>query len=97
MSNTVKIYKTTCTKGYSIHEQGIGFTLEPWSGDTADYEGYSDDGTLYELPEGYEVSETAEGIPAIYKDTIYCDLTNECDSPVLVTHEGYTTLRKVGV
>lgn len=49
--NTIRLYKTTLTKAYTMCEQGVSYSLEPFESNGY-YEGYSDEGTEYLLPEG---------------------------------------------
>lgn len=38
----IDAYKITITKAWRMDEQGSHYSLEPWSGDTRDYEGDSE-------------------------------------------------------
>lgn len=63
----VLIYKSECTKAYSMSEQGEGYSLRPWSnGDSGYYEGDDDGGLWYTLPDGYSIGETVSGEKAIF-------------------------------
>lgn len=66
MNNTITIYKITCTKARMMSETGTGYGLRPWGKNTVDYEGYDDGGNIYELPDGYEVSESNGGTTELY-------------------------------
>lgn len=66
MTNTVTIYKNTCTQSVSIWDQGTGFSLAPWGDDTDVIKGYDDGGRVYNLPDGYTVGEIWGGLPAIF-------------------------------
>ena len=84
--NTVKIYKVTCTKGATIAEQGTGFSLRPWGNNTDRIEGHDDGGTLYVLPDKFEVSETADGRAAIFRGAEYCEiLMHSSGRPQIIT------------
>ncbi|OWR25678.1 hypothetical protein CDO73_26230 [Saccharibacillus sp. O23] len=61
MKPTMKIYKITVSAGASIHDEGVHHGLEPWGHDTPVMKGWDDEGTLYYVPEGYEVARTTEG------------------------------------
>lgn len=54
--NTITIYRITCTRAYMMGEQGTGYSLRPWSGNTEYYEGYDDGGQDYILPAGYHAA-----------------------------------------
>jgi hypothetical protein len=96
MANTVKIYKSVCTKGYMLSEQGEGASLTGWGSNTEYYEGYDDGGKDYALPEGYSLGKTASGEVAIFdeKDN-YCTIVNEDGKILLVTAFGITEIKEV--
>lgn len=79
----VKIYKVTITKAYMMSEQGENFSLRPWNGNNIDYQGFDDEGKEYVLPEGFELAETIDGTPAIYKGNDHYDLIKYYNSPML--------------
>ena len=84
--NTVKLYKITRTKCYQMSEQRTGYSLYPWGNNTADYEGYDDDGKDYILPDGFDVAESQFGDLQIYdQDDKYCTIIKKFNSPCLVT------------
>ncbi len=85
--NLVRLYKVTCTKAFvASMEQGTRFSLLPWSGNNAEYEGYDDGGANYILPDGYSVSNDNYDVPHIYdaKDN-YCALVVVNGNPAIVT------------
>lgn len=92
----VRIYNTVCWKAYMMSEQGERMTLEPWSGNNEDYAGESDEGTLYELPEGCKVTETVTGSIGIYKGNTYCDFFSENGVPMILLDGQFVELEKVG-
>jgi len=63
---TVKIYLNTCTEAVHMYEQGEGYSLLPWGGDTRMSKGYDDGGMDYALPPGYVVGESRGHRPYIY-------------------------------
>jgi hypothetical protein len=79
----VKIYTITCTQGFQMAEQGTNYSLTPWGNDTVYYKGFDDGGKDYELPEGFEVAETNDGTPAIYKGNDHYDLYKQFNSPAI--------------
>lgn len=93
--NTITLYKITCTKAYMIDEQWFGFSLEPWSGDTAYYEGYDDGGKQYEFPEGFKVCEMQAGELGIFDAAgAHYTLSREGHTPLLVSSGKTIYLRK---
>jgi hypothetical protein len=95
--NQVKIYNTICYKAYMMDEQGERLTLEPWSGNTVDYEGESDEGTFYELPEGCVVARTVSGELEIFNGIKHCPFFSENGKPKIILRNEIITLRKVGI
>ena len=90
---TVKLYQITVTKSYMMDEQGTGFSLKPWGDNTIHYEGYDDGGKEYQLPEGYELSETTMGELAIFDNKgEYCKIVG-ADVPTLVSGLGQVKLK----
>jgi len=69
---TVTIYENECTKGYSIHDVGSGFSLRPWGQNTEYFEGFYDGGKKYELPSGYIVGMSNGGTEEIYDKERNC-------------------------
>jgi hypothetical protein len=61
-----KIYRITLKKGYVQSEEGTHYSLTPWGGDTAYYEGHDDGGKVYRLPDGYTVGQSVSGTQEIY-------------------------------
>jgi hypothetical protein len=90
----IKIYKITCTKGYQASECGTSFSLRPWGKDTAYYEGHDDGGVMYDLPEGFELAETIDDTPAIYKGNEHYDLTSYFKSPMITNGDETIVLTK---
>ena len=88
----VTIYNITRYQAYMADECGSGYTLTPWGKDTLYYKGDDDGGRQYHLPDGYEVTNTDFGDPAIYdKDGKYCTLiTTKDDCPAIVDKDGNT-------
>jgi hypothetical protein len=66
MATTVTIYKIAVLEAYMMSEQGTCFSLRPWGQNTDYYKGDDDGGREYVLPDGYELAETVDGIPAIF-------------------------------
>jgi hypothetical protein len=96
-ATTVTIYSVTCTKAYQMAEQGTGFSLRPWGGDTAHYEGTDDGGREYLLPEGHELAECNGGTVEIYDaDGRHCPLGSSYGRPALVTGDRLVVLRPAG-
>ena len=96
MMGQVRIYNTICWKAYMMDEQGERMTLEPWSGNTIDYEGESDEGTLYELPESCEVAEMNSGSLGIYQHNKYVNFFSKNGIPKLILTNGeIVSLEKV--
>lgn len=88
--NTVRIYKVTVTKAFvASMELGEHLSLTPWGNDTAQYEGYDDDGQDYLLPLGYEVAEDSCGGLQIYDaQANHCTIiTHPSGRPQLVTSD----------
>lgn len=56
----LKAYCIHIRRAYSIWEQGDGYSLTPWSGNTEYYEGY-DDPVAVELQEGVGLARTCGG------------------------------------
>ena len=93
---TVKIYKITCTKAYSISEQGIGFSLNPWGENTDTIEGFDDGGKFYDLPDGFEVAESKFDSLEIYDKTGNHAIITAApgdNTPALVTANGIIYLK----
>ena len=91
---TVKLYQITVTKSYMMDEQGTGFSLKPWGDNTIHYEGYDDGGKEYQLPEGYELSETTFGEVAIFDSKgEYCKIVTVGNKPELVSGLGQVKLK----
>lgn len=98
MSNLIKIYQVTCTKGFIASiETGTGFSLKPWEGDNIDYEGYDNGGLDYILPDGYNTGFDDCGQPHIYdsKDN-YCELVSVNGNPAIVTGDPLPMILKHG-
>jgi hypothetical protein len=91
----VKIYKITCTKAYQISEQGEYFSLESWNSGSIYYQDFDDGGKEYELPEGFELSETIDGTPAIYKGKNHYSLTKYYNSPMLTNGFDNIVLKQI--
>ena len=91
----VTLYKVTCTKAYSMWEQGEGFSLSAWGDNTLYSEGYDDGGKEYYLPEGYELSSTVDGMPAIFCDNKYCAISMQGNTPVLVNGDSIVKIKAV--
>jgi len=97
--NTITLYKVTCTKAYQMTEQGTGYSLHPWSGNTEHYEGHDDGGRLYALPEGYYESRTAGGVDRLFDEKARsCSIvTHSSGLPQLVSTARSVVLREVQV
>ena len=79
-----------------MDEQGKGLSLHPWGRNTAYYEGSDDGGTVYELPEGYELAETRGHDLGIFDpDGRYCDLILHLGEVALQSTTGGGRLIKV--
>jgi len=68
---TVTLYKIEVTKAYQMAEQGTGYSLEPWSGNTAYYEGADDGGKEYALPDDgarWEVANDGTGCLQLWRN-----------------------------
>jgi len=87
LKQQVKIYKIVCARNISIHDQGAGYSLNPWGSNTTEIEGYDDGGMLYDLEDGYTLSATKYGDRAIYDvDQNHCDIVIHCSGrPQLVS------------
>lgn len=83
----ITIYRITRTRAYAMSEQGTGYSLRPWSGNTEYYEGYDDGGMEYVLPEGYCVAMSQGGTEEIYDRRGKCCAIHEHNSgrPQLVS------------
>lgn len=94
--NTVKIFKTECTKGFSIWEQGKGASLQGYGKNTVYYEGSDDGGKNYLLPDGCTLGVTVDGQPAIFDENdCYCNIVNNNDQIILVSPAGMIELAEV--
>ncbi len=95
--NSIKLYKTTCTKGYMACEQGTGYSLQPWGSNTAYYEGHDDGGKVYALPEGYTVEQSNGGTDEVYDENgMHCSIVNHSSGrPELVSVSRRVVLREV--
>lgn len=81
---TIKLYKITRTKCYQMRDQGTGYALEPWSGNTADSEGYDDGGAEYNLFDGFEIRTNIDGDKTIYdSDGSRCFLATSNGQPAI--------------
>ena len=88
--STATIYKVTCTKAYMMSEQGTRYSLQPWIGNTVDYEGYDDGGSTYALPDGYEVAECNGGTLELYDPQgKRVEILDDHGHPAIVTGVGY--------
>lgn len=90
----VKIYLVTCTQGYSMDEQGEGFSLEPWGKNASYYEGYDDGGQDYILPKGYHLAENTLRQTLIYLGDEYCPLITLYGKPAIVGDDRVTLLKR---
>ena len=97
MKNTVKLYECWETTG-----DGHWFSLEPAYNPThpatgLQYDDYSSgEPQEYELPDGFEVAETVDGIPAIYDaDGNFCGVAMRNGNPVLIYIGGIRFLKAV--
>ena len=61
----IKGHRVEITKAYSIWEQGVGYSLQPWGGNTLYYEGESTPIDI-ELDTGYAVGKSIAGDLRIY-------------------------------
>jgi hypothetical protein len=59
----ITIHRVTVTQGQYAHEQGTGYSLYGWGGDTDRLKGYSEP-VLAELAQGYEIGESTLGMPS---------------------------------
>jgi hypothetical protein len=84
----VKLYRITITKAYRMDEQQTYFSLEPWNGNNAYYEGCDDGGQEYVLPGKCRVGETIGGQPAIFWGDDYCILSRIGSTPTLTHLQG---------
>ena len=64
----VIVYQITCDRAYAMYEQGTGYSLAPWGENTEYYEGDDDGGTVYILPDGYQVGTTSGGYELVVWD-----------------------------
>ena len=95
MLNKVRIFKINCEKAYMMSEQGAGLSLIPWGDNTEYYVGFDDGGTVYDLPEGFELNFTQSGELAIYKGSEHADLVLQYGRTAsLVTSGGIVLLKK---
>jgi hypothetical protein len=96
MLNKVRIFKINCEKAYMMSEQGAGLSLIPWGDNTEYYVGSDDGGTVYDLPEEFELSFTQSGELAIYKGgSEHADLVLQYGRTAsLVTSGGIVLLKK---
>ena len=71
----LKAFRIHIRKAYSIWEQGDGYSLAPWGGNTEYYEGYDEPVTV-ELQEGVGLTRTCGGylIEVLPPDGIPCSL-----------------------
>lgn len=95
--NQIKVYNTICYRAYMMEEMGRYLTLEPWTGNSTDYEGESDEGTLYNLPEGCELSRNNFGTLCIYNGNDYCEFFSENGVPMILLNGEPVVLEKAGV
>lgn len=58
-------YRVTITKAYRMDEQGTGYSLTSWSGDTEYYEGEFEP-MKFSIPEDWRVSESVGGDVLLY-------------------------------
>ncbi len=93
--NTVKLYECWETTG-----DGRWFSLEPAYNPThpatgLQYDDYScGEPQEYELPDGFEVAETVDGIPAIYDESgSYCEVVTRGGKPALLCVDGFRFLK----
>ena len=92
--NTVKLYRVTTTKIHQISEQGVSYSLYPWSGNNRDYEGSDDGGKDFVLPDGFQVSDSTTGERQIYDAKGEpCGITNKSNYPCLLTSDGDIVLK----
>lgn len=64
MAEKITIHRVSIRRGYYIHEVGTTYSLRPWAGNDADYEGDSEPLDVI-LPDGYTVGDDGYGIPTI--------------------------------
>ncbi|MEG1459725.1 MAG: hypothetical protein RSJ40_10520 [Acetivibrio sp.] len=96
MMNQVRIYNTICYKAYMMSEQGEYMSLEPWGKNTPYYEGESDNGTLYELPEGCSVAKSQGGSLEIYSGNVHCLFSSKNGIPKIYLNGEIVSLKKAG-
>ena len=60
------IYTITVTKAHEATEEGVLYSLNPWSNNNLFYEGYDDGGKVFALPEGIVVGSDPSGGRILY-------------------------------
>lgn len=92
--NTVKLYQVTTTNAHQVSDQGVSYSLYPWSGDNRDYSGSDDGGKDYILPDGFEVLDSTTGERQIHDAKgESCGITNKSNRPCLLTSDGDIMLK----
>jgi hypothetical protein len=98
--NTITLYKIEHTKTYMASEQGIGWSLEPYSSGSVYYEGRTLEKADFVLPDKYKLAEDQFGLTKIYYENRECHLINDNGNPVLIPGpNGYNThhLQRISV
>lgn len=91
---TVKIYKIYCNKSFGMLKRDTWYCLEPWSGNTSDYDGSDDGGKDYIIPDGFTVSKGNDNMLHFYdSNNNYCKLTTEFGKPAIMIGTSFKVLK----
>jgi hypothetical protein len=85
----VKLYYVVCTRAYRMDEVEERWSLQPWSGDTSYYEGYTREDGEFILPDGYTIGkDQTGGLHLWFGDQLAPLWTTTMDTPT-VYHPDY--------
>lgn len=90
----VTLYWVRQYKAYQMREQGEGWQLKPWNGNTPYYEGETVKEALFTLPDSYELRQDEYGDPIIVEGGGIAQVVTIGAMPVLVTSRGQQYLKR---
>lgn len=73
---TITGHKVTVTEAYMMSEQGAGYSLSPWHGDSRYYQGYSEEVEI-EIPDDWHIGKSAYGERLLFQDGAISGVTLE--------------------
>ena len=91
---TITLHHVTCTKAFSMYEQGSYWSLQPWGNNTDRYEGYSEP-VEFECPDNLSLAMTTGGRELLFWDgdtsghELYTDKIHKV--PAVLKADGYTS------